>query len=166
MTNLTKYTPDDIADYFLALSEEEIGDLLSNLKLQKLVYYAQGIAISVRDEVFFDEQLEAWQHGPVVPTLYHKYKKYGGKSIEEIERIDLAKYTQADRMILDDVYAWYGQFSAWKLRDMTHEEDPWQKACKKAEHELSLEDLKNYFDAQISEQYKKKYWEKAEAQSQ
>ena len=61
----------DIAKYFLAQADEEIGDLISNLKLQKLVYYAQGFYLALHDEALFPEDIEAWTHGPVVPVLYH-----------------------------------------------------------------------------------------------
>ena len=64
------------AKYFLAQASEDAGDLISNLKLQKLVYYAQGFHLALYDEPLFLEAIEAWTHGPVVPDLYRHYKKY------------------------------------------------------------------------------------------
>ncbi|HSX79064.1 MAG TPA: type II toxin-antitoxin system antitoxin SocA domain-containing protein, partial [Candidatus Saccharimonadia bacterium] len=57
----------DVAQYFLAKADEDAGDLMSNLKLQKLVYYAQGFALALLDKPLFPQCIEAWIHGPVVP---------------------------------------------------------------------------------------------------
>ena len=57
----------DVAQYFLAKADEDAGDLMSNLKLQKLVYYAQGFALVLLEKPLFPERIEAWIHGPVVP---------------------------------------------------------------------------------------------------
>ncbi len=65
----------DVAEYFLSLADEEAGDFLSNLKLQKLVYYAQGFHLALFNRPLFMAAIHAWQHGPVVPELYHAYKK-------------------------------------------------------------------------------------------
>ncbi len=57
---------DDAAKYFLAQTSEDAGDLISNLKLQKLLYYAQGFHLALYDEPLFPEAIEAWTHGPVL----------------------------------------------------------------------------------------------------
>ncbi|PZP42405.1 MAG: hypothetical protein DI601_18320 [Azospirillum brasilense] len=118
----------DIARYFLAKADPEIGDIISNLKLQKLCYYAQGFHLALLDRPLFQEPIEAWQHGPVVPELYHAYKHYGSQSIPAPTDLDLASYPEDVRALLDEVYSVYGQYSAWKLRNMTHEEQPWIEA--------------------------------------
>ena len=55
----------DVAKYFLALTDEDAGDLISNLKLQKLVYYAQGFHLALFDTPMFGEPIEAWTHVPL-----------------------------------------------------------------------------------------------------
>ncbi|OQY42717.1 MAG: hypothetical protein B6240_13665 [Desulfobacteraceae bacterium 4572_87] len=55
--------------------DEEAGDLISNLKLQKLVYYAQGFYLALYDEPLFNEPIEAWTHGPVIRELYRSYNE-------------------------------------------------------------------------------------------
>lgn len=119
-------TSKDVAEYFLAQTDEEAGDLISNLKVQKLVYYAQGFYLALYGKPLFEEEIEAWMHGPVVPILYHEYKKYGDGSIPLPEGLDFGKFSPEVRELLDDVYNVYGQYSAWKLRQMTHEEAPWK----------------------------------------
>lgn len=50
----------DIADYFLSLCDDDNGDLISNLKIQKLVYYAQGFSLAINDKPLFEEKIQAW----------------------------------------------------------------------------------------------------------
>jgi uncharacterized phage-associated protein len=116
-----------VADYFLANVDEDSGDSISNLKLQKLVYYAQGLHMGMRDSPLFGEPIEAWDHGPVVPGLYHDFKHRGHQGIAPPEQFSAEDYLPEVREILDAVLSVYGQFSAWKLRDLTHEEPPWRE---------------------------------------
>ena len=62
--------------------EEEDADLISNLKLQKLLYYAQGCYLALKNEPLFNEQIVNWAHGPVVEEIYHEYKNNGSNGIE------------------------------------------------------------------------------------
>ena len=107
----------DVAKYFLSLcNDEESGDLISNLKIQKLVYYAQGFSLAINNKPLFKEKIQAWTHGPVVPQLYNKYKDYGSGALPTTNLdIDFDKFSDEDKELLDDVYDVYGQFSAWKL---------------------------------------------------
>lgn len=141
----------DIADYFLSLCDDDNGDLISNLKIQKLVYYAQGFSLAINDKPLFEEKIQAWPHGPVVPDLYNKYKEYGNNAlpVDNLD-IDFSKYSQEEKELLDEVYDMYGQFSAWKLRNMTHEEMPWKSTFEKGKSNvISHKVLKDYFLTQI-----------------
>ena len=137
----------DIAQYFLAQADEDAGDLMSNLKLQKLVYYAQGCALALLDRPLFPEAIEAWAHGPVVPALYHEYKGSVGGAIPPLVMLDFSKYSVETRELLDEVYAVYGQFSAWKLRSMTQQEPPWHDTP--AGQEITHEALQDHFKTQV-----------------
>lgn len=134
----------DVANYFLAQQSEEAGDLISNLKLQKLVYYAQGCHLALFDTPLFQEPLKAWVHGPVVPELYHAYKQYGSGPIPVPEGMDFAVFGKDTRELLDEVYSVYGQFSAWKLREMTHGELPWKEAAPD-QGTISQETMRQFF---------------------
>ena len=59
------YNVFDIADKIIAASssQAEVGDVMTNLKLQKLLYYMQGFHLAVFDTPLFDEDIEAWQYG-------------------------------------------------------------------------------------------------------
>lgn len=148
VTNLTCF---DIADYFLSLTDEEAGDSISNLKLQKLVYYAQGFSLAIYGKPLFSEVIEAWAHGPVVAKLYRKYKTYGCRGIEKPENIDFDKYSDEVKNLLNEVWNVYGQYSAWRLRALAHEEPPWQAAYNSGTSVISHKELTKYFKTQVEE---------------
>lgn len=156
------YSANQVADYFLSLVDPEVGDAISNLKLQKLCYYAQGLSIATRGAPLFNDEIEAWAHGPVVPPLYHKFKGYEAGAIPPNAAFDPAEFDAADRDILNDVFGFYGQYSAWKLREMTHEEAPWRSAFREgANHIISADALRAHFETEVSEDYRKSYAAKA-----
>lgn len=141
-------TVKQVAEYILARQDVDAGDTISNLKLQKLAYYAQGFCLAATGSPLFSEPIVAWEHGPVVPQLYHEYKSYGAGAIpapdETLESI--SRFFNEDQLeILEEVCDVYGQFSAWKLRNFTHEESPWLEKYKRANNEISQESMKEYF---------------------
>jgi uncharacterized phage-associated protein len=159
---MTTYSVDQIASYFRTRTNAEDNDV-SNLKLQKLCYYAQGLLTAMRNgEPLFHEEIEAWDHGPVVPVLYHKYKEYGSQPIPPLNDFESEKIDPKDREALDDIYEYYAQYSPWRLRNMTHEEKPWNDAYK-GDRKISVESLLEYFRSQIDEDYVRAVYGKAEA---
>ncbi len=141
----------DVAEYFLARDDENSGELISNLKLQKLAYYAQGVCLAAYDKPLFVETIEAWTHGPVVPSLYHEYKKYGDGKIESSNDFDADKFDAEATDVLEVVYSTFAQYSAWKLRNMTHEEPPWKTAYAKSPGSLiSNSSMTSYFKTIVS----------------
>jgi uncharacterized phage-associated protein len=154
------YTAKQVAEYFLAKVDEDEGDLISNLKLQKLCYYAQGVGAAVRGDPMFPEEIRAWLHGPVVPDLYREYRHHGSNAIPAVNNLDLSVFDEGDRMILDDVYSFFGQYTASRLRQMTHEEAPWKDAYIQDANELiTVEALRSYFSNEVNEEYRRKYGE-------
>ena len=143
----------EVAVFFLKRQDTEAGDLMSNMKLQKMVYYAQGFHLAIKDVPLFLEPIEAWDHGPVCPLLYQKYKVHESDMIP-IPYEEEAYYIFDDeiREILEMVHLYYGQFSAWKLRNLTHEEAPWINAHKKGRAVITHKDMKEYFKAQLKEE--------------
>jgi uncharacterized phage-associated protein len=142
-------TARDVARYFLAIQDEEAGDLISNLKLQKLLYYAQGVHLALLDEPLFNEQIKAWAHGPVVPQVWHEYKEHGGGPLPADPDFDAAVIPAAQRDLLDEVHNVYGQFSAWRLREMTHAEPPWKDAFASSSNVVTRDSMKEYFKPRV-----------------
>ena len=104
------------------------GDSITNMKLQKLLYYFQGFHLAeFEGKPLFSEAIHAWEHGPVVPSVWRKFTYLGRWPIEIApEAMDVDSFTQDQVVLMADVYDVYGQYSAWKLRNMTHEEPPWR----------------------------------------
>lgn len=117
-----------VAEYFLSKVDEDAGDSISNLKLQKLVYYAQAYHLAMYGLPLIPEPVEAWEHGPVVPDLYHSFKEHGSQPIPPSDDFDASAYDERTRELLDEVYEVFGQYSAAKLRNLTHAERPWKEA--------------------------------------
>ena len=124
----------DVANYFLSLCEDYVGEGITNLKLQKLCYYAQGIYLADHGKRLFDSDIEAWMYGPVVRELYESIEEYGNNPVEypiNGKYISLDQFTKDEKDIMDDVYMDYGSYACWKLRNMTCAEPPWVKATTK-----------------------------------
>lgn len=138
----------DVAEYFLSKSDEDAGDVISNLKLQKLVYYAQGFCLAAYGRPLFNEKIEAWQHGPVCPDLYRKYKVNGSLGIPTPANVDFDKFCAEDSELMDEVYNVYGQFSAWKLRNMTHDEAPWKNTP--IGNEITQSSMASFFKGRLN----------------
>lgn len=140
----------DITDYFLSKTINE-DSKMTNLKLQKLLYYAQGLHLALFNKELFSEEIEAWQHGPVCVSIYHDFKQYGSNIIpynnckKDFNNILSSKQTE----FLDEIYDVFGQFSAWKLRDMTHEEPTWINN-KDSASLISQTEMKEYFKRRVS----------------
>lgn len=72
----------DIANKLLTLADECCGELMSNMKLQKMLYYQQGYHLALFDEPLFEDDLEAWMYGPAVPIVYDYYEINGNNGIQ------------------------------------------------------------------------------------
>lgn len=124
------YIAQQIADYIIADAHDS-GSFISNLKLQKLLYYVQGWHLAIFDEPLFAERFEAWVHGPVIPELYRKYKDYRWRNIDhDVERPLLEEKTEK---FLGEVLDEYGPLDVRRLEWLTHREAPWVNARERAE---------------------------------
>lgn len=115
------------------------GIKIDQLKLQKLAYYCQGHALALTGEPLFDEKIEAWDYGPVVPAIYHEFKAFGAFPIPvdtSSEKIELGLLPSK---ILDFVIDKFGQCGSWSLVQKTHQESPWMVHYNPASGADSLE---------------------------
>jgi uncharacterized phage-associated protein len=114
-----------VADYFVRAALDR-GDGITNLKLQKLLYYAQAWFLAFYDRPVFPEPIEAWVHGPVVAVVFRRFKDYRWNPIAAPagrERVAIGVDAH-----LNEVLRVYGSFSATELERMTHFEGPWRAA--------------------------------------
>ncbi|MBU71296.1 type II toxin-antitoxin system antitoxin SocA domain-containing protein [Spongiibacter sp.] len=116
----------DVSAYILHLADRA-GIQVSNLKLQKLVYYCQGFSLGVTGKPLFDEEIVAWEHGPVVEPLYHQYKQFGKSPIPapSIFQFNEDVFDDIQQDLIADVVNVFGREGAWSLREMTHKETTW-----------------------------------------
>ncbi|TCK65777.1 type II toxin-antitoxin system antitoxin SocA domain-containing protein [Curtobacterium sp. PhB136] len=144
------HTALDVAKWFLAWADAEDAEL-SNLKLQKLLYYAQGQHLGRTGEPLFSDEIEAWGHGPVVPAVYRAFKAFGAAPIEPegvLRSFDWSNYSDVQQH-LANVWLTYGVYSAWALRDKTHREAPWVEAFNADERNavIGQDALRSFFAA-------------------
>ena len=141
----------DIAKKLICLAQNDEpngGELLTNLKLQKLLYYQQGFHLAFFGTPLFEESVESWMYGPVVPSVYDEYSKYGSASLPvTTQAITL---TDDEERLFNEVFDAYREFSAIGLMNKTHSERPWIEAVP---HDrgtvITQESMKAYFMTQI-----------------
>ena len=140
----------DVALFFIEIAQEQskknLGDPMTNLRLQKLLYFAQGWHLSRYGHPLFEEELLKWPYGPVVKSVYQMYNSNGNKSISTEESLDADAFTQEEYSLLLDVVREYDKFATSRLVDMTHEHGtPWERA--NPQDVISKESIRDYFHA-------------------
>lgn len=124
-------------------------------KLQKLCYYAQGWYAGLTKKKLFDNDIEAWIHGPVCPKLYERYKGYGYNNIEKInENIE----NEELKGIVEQIYRIYGKLDGDELEELTHKETPWKNAREGIEswipsnEKIKFSDMEEFFENKFKEE--------------
>ena len=117
-------TAKDVAKYFIWLDSKEVSDGVSNLTLQKLVYYSQGYFLALFERPLFPESIAAWRHGPVVPDLWHEFKKFERAAIPPNDDYE-PNLSEDEKNLVQEIFGAYGVYSGSKLLKMTQEEQPW-----------------------------------------
>ncbi len=126
----------------LASNYEIVPEYITNLKLQKLLYFVQAICLMVFDKKAFPEKILAWSYGPVVNEVYQQYKQNHASKINSesnVKNISSGLYK-----IIEEVINSYGLFEANRLIDLTHEEEPWINT--EINKEIRIDLIKNYFN--------------------
>lgn len=121
------YKVEDVANWFLS------KDSMSPKKLQKLLYYAYAWTLTLENEEIhslnnklFNEEFQAWVHGPVIPKIYRKYSSYGYNEI--VLSADEPIFQEDINSILNQVWDVYGHYTGDELESITHQESPWLNA--------------------------------------
>lgn len=110
----------DVAAYIL----QQCGEMTA-MKLQKLVYYCQAWSLVWDEEPLFEEEIQAWANGPVVPSLYERHQ---GKFKVRTWDGNSAILTKSQRETIQKVLDFYGDKPSQVLSDLTHKEAPWISA--------------------------------------
>ena len=108
----------------------------------------QGFHLAFFDEPFFNESIEAWTYGPVVPVVFQEFKKYKKRSINPDNYHDDLVLTDDEQQMFDMVYSEYNRYSAVALMNMTHTEGPWKNHG--IGDVITNEELRAFFLTQIN----------------
>jgi len=146
--SMVKYSALAIGKWFVAYAETEEDADTSNLRVQKLLYYAQGHYLARKGVPLFDEAIQAWSHGPVVPEVYHVFKRFGSNPVK-LDKSDDFNFSDIDEettQFLLEVWSAYAPYSTWALRNMTHKEQPWKNTFNGSLNvPISIEEIGKYF---------------------
>jgi uncharacterized phage-associated protein len=140
-----------IANKFVELSIKE-NNLLTNMKLQKLVYIANGVSLAVNDEPLIIQQVEVWPYGPVISSVYHTYKGFGNTKILLPQPVlGITDLDNNAKIVFNDAWKIGGDISAIRLSNWTHNRDsPWSRARMEKLEYIPDEYMKEYFTKFLS----------------
>jgi len=141
------------ASDYLITAVRQTGAALSVLKLQKLLYYAQGWHLALAGETLFQGKFQAWPQGPVNRDVYDRFM--ATKSLDsELFESDVSKDFSAaevnheNRNHLDRVLLRYGKYEDSVLQEMIEREAPWREACEhggeRCEKEIDEDNMKRF----------------------
>ncbi len=141
------YKAIDIARYILyRYTTMELP--ITNLKLQKILYFVQRESLKKKNVALFVDNIEAWQFGPVVPEVYYRYAGYGGMKIDVYDDPKI-NINEEDINLIDNVIESYKHQSPWLMVDETHMKGfAWDRTCNNYQNAyhpvISIEEIKNY----------------------
>lgn len=136
--------------------------LLSNLKLQKLLYFVQAEFLTSQGRTCFTDDIEAWNFGPVVPAVFREFKIFGSFHIPPVKHYYVEdesqpfnfrrvvfydiEITDEDKTVIDEVVDYFADCSSVELTDLTQKQLPWQNAyIKHLKIVISPQSIKEYF---------------------
>jgi len=147
------YSASEIAVHFVRRGIEE-RNYLTQMKLQKMVYFAQGYHLARYGQKLIKDEVQAWQYGPVFPSLYDDYKLYGGNPIETFkfsrlgENPTIPRLTPEAQETINFTWNTLKNISAAQLSNWTHKPDsPWDRAYREGERGVIIpeNEIKAYF---------------------
>ena len=137
-----------IANFFIDFANNSDEEKMTNARINKLLYFAQGWSLARSGRPLFKAAIQAWPYGPVVPTVYNKLKKYKDESIlATVGEYTPNSFSTSELSLLIDVMNYYGKYPTSKLITMTHENDtPWKKVYKEhCSNVIDQDSIRNYF---------------------
>ncbi len=147
---MAKYTAKQIAQWFINrnayLAHKDRGEYITDLKLQKLLYYAQGVYLGLHGKRLFEDKIYAWDYGPVVKSVFNIYSCYKRDPIKEMLEVDVDDETA---LFLERIQQAYGKFAASTLVDKTHREKPYKET--RLKDEITPNIMRNFFKTRVAE---------------
>lgn len=143
----------DVANFFLKIVDRDSGSTITPLKLQKILYYAQGYYLAKYNKPLFNEDFQAWAHGPANPDIYDKYREYGYNAIDE-PTDDLYDFDEETTSFLANIWETFGIYDGKYLEELTHGEEPWINARKgyepgeRCDNVITKDSMKSFFQTE------------------
>lgn len=138
----------DVAGYLIRLAAENDENDLTNLKLQKVLYFAQGEYLCSTGIGLFEDDIEAWSYGPVVRSVYNAFKSCGAFPISFFDvKVSINELPSEIKDFLRGIWEKYGKYSAFYLVSMTHMPGtPWTNHCQSDDTKIiTIDELKVHF---------------------
>ncbi len=150
------YKAIEVANWFIAKTAE-FGDLTTHLKIQKLLYYAEAWIQVLLNKELFEEPIQAWSHGPVVPEVFQHFRSFGWNPLPIPSENAIPKFSEDIMDVLEQVFEVYGDISARRLEEMTHTDKLWIEARGECEPEVRCTNIMS--KAKIKQYFLEKYAE-------
>lgn len=126
---------------------QKMNYIVSNLKLQKILYFLQAEFLVANNMPCFNDRIEAWTFGPVVPNVYYEYRAFGNAHIPCVDMTDNFSISGNDRQLMNDVIDTCSEYTASQLVDLTHHQSPWINAYKPRQNcEITQESIRTFFE--------------------
>lgn len=120
---------------------------INNLKLQKILYFVQAEFLVAMNKACFDDDIEAWNHGPVVPAVYSEYMIFGSTNIPDQGYDGCESISKQDKNHLDAIIDTAAKYSTPGLERLIHCQAPWKNAYKRDNKVIKQSELKEYFSS-------------------
>jgi len=122
------YKAQDIADWFLAWTYSDDSIKITKLKLQKLLYYAQAYALLRFGRPLFGDEIQAWKHGPVVPSVWKDFTNSTKNDNDVVltNDFDFNLFDKEENQLLADVWQTFASYHAKHMENLTHKDEPWK----------------------------------------
>lgn len=134
---------------FIISHEHSIGKEISNLRLQKILYFVQAKFLTKNKKVCFSDEMQAWTFGPVVPNVYYLYRIFAAFDIRDSSPFSFIP--EKDKNLIKSVLDMCRPYPTYQLVDITHSQDPWKNAIASGEGTIITPDsIRTYFEEQIN----------------
>lgn len=116
-----------LSNYVISLFEER-NIPVTNLKLQKVLYYIQGYFYKNFGKSAFSDEIYNWQYGPVVPVVYYQYNDFGSTPLKSRFSLEDCSISDCEKRLITLIVDKCANISTSKLVSMTHSENPWKSS--------------------------------------
>ncbi len=138
----------DVANFFVDVANNDEEEYMTNLRVNKLTYFAQAYSLIRLGRPLFEEDIKAWRFGPVIPSVYQAFQTCGRDRIKDVfGSYDVSRFSDEELELLVDIMREYGKYSVSALVDLTHKPGaPWSRVDFNSFNDtITKESMKEYY---------------------